>query len=145
GVDGGELAGPGVPANREEVAADPAAFRLDDAEDGVGGDGRIDGAAAAREDLGAGLRGKGLAGGHDAAIGNDHRARLGAVLRPGGGGEEKEGGEGSPHGVHGSSVVKREAGSWTRRRGGAEKNSGIGFLCVSASPRQELSRGGGVV
>ena len=80
GIDGRELAGFGLPINGEQVSAEPAALRLDDAQRGVGGDGRVHRGTAAGQHLGARLRGERLAGGHDAAIGDHHGPGLGSIL-----------------------------------------------------------------
>ena len=99
GVEGGELAGFGVPVDGEEVAADAVAFGLDDAEYGVSGDGGVDGGSAAGQYLRAGLGGEGLAGGDDPAIGDDHGARLRSILRVRANYEERKGDE--ERGTHG--------------------------------------------
>ena len=63
----------------------------------VGGDGRIHGRTAARQHLRSRLRCQRLAGGHDPAVGNHHRARRGTVLRVRGNRQkEKECGEEKP-------------------------------------------------
>ena len=102
-VETGDLAGFGVAVHDKEVAADAAHHGFDDAEDGVGGDGGVDGATALGEDLGAGLGGEDLAGGDNAAGGDDHGASVGPVRflggEEGGGDEEEERGFG--HGVWG--------------------------------------------
>ena len=80
GVDGGELAGLGIPIDGEQIAAHAVALRLDHAQHGVGRDGRVHGRTAARQNLRSRLRSQRLAGGHDAALRHHHRARLRTFL-----------------------------------------------------------------
>ena len=80
GVDAVKLAGFGFPVDGEEVAADAVGHGLSHAEDGVGGDARVNGGAAASQDTGAGLRGLHVAGGHDAVRRDDHGVAVVAIL-----------------------------------------------------------------
>jgi hypothetical protein len=63
----------GVVDHREQIAAHTVHVRLDEPQHGVGGDGRVDGMAAAREHLRPRLCGQRRAGGHDAACRGDER------------------------------------------------------------------------
>jgi hypothetical protein len=69
-----ELAGLGIPEQREQVAAEAGHVGVDDAEDGVGGDGGVDGRAVALEHLEAGLGGGVVGRGDGAASGEDRLA-----------------------------------------------------------------------
>ncbi len=81
GVQSIEFVGFGIVDDDEQIAADAVHHRGDHAHHGVGGDGGIDSVAAVFEDLHPGLRGQRGFGGYDAVGGNNHRARLSAVLR----------------------------------------------------------------
>ena len=82
GVEAVELLGLGVPDDGEQVAADAARHRLDHAEDGVGGDGRVDGVATLLKNLDRRRRRQRLAGRRHPLTGHHRRSRL--VQRPGG-------------------------------------------------------------
>ena len=88
GVQAVHDAGLGLVVEDEEIAAEPVAGRLHQADGRVGGDSGIDGVAAPLEDLHAGAGGQRLAGGDDAERGghdrsaHDRRGRAGR-LAPG--------------------------------------------------------------
>ena len=69
-----DRAGLRVVVDDEQVAADAVAGRLHQADGGVGGDGRVDGVAAALENLHAGARRQRLARGDDPEGRRDDRA-----------------------------------------------------------------------
>jgi hypothetical protein len=83
GVQAVKFAGLGVPIEKEEIAADTVHHWFSHTEDGVRGNGCVDGGAATAEYVCAHLRGQILAGGRDAAAGYDHGAAVGAVLGEG--------------------------------------------------------------
>src|SRR3954470_20721042 len=60
GIEAVEFFCVGVPYDREQVAAESAAHRLGHAEDGIGGDGGVDGVAAGLQDLDGRLSGERL-------------------------------------------------------------------------------------
>jgi hypothetical protein len=80
GVQAEQLALPRVVDQGEQVAADAVAHRRHQARHCVGGDRGVDGVAAARQDHGAGLRRQRMLRRDDAAPGDHHGPRLGAVL-----------------------------------------------------------------
>ena len=75
-----QFAGLGVPVESEQVAAQAVLHGFDDGEHGVGGDGGVDGRAAARQNLRRRLRGERLAGGCDSLLRDHLRAAVIAAL-----------------------------------------------------------------
>ena len=80
-VESGELFRSGIPFDGEEVATHAVIHGLDDAHNGVGGNGGVRGGASPRQNLRPGLRGQRLAGGDDTLPGDHHRACLRALKR----------------------------------------------------------------
>ena len=78
GIQAIQLACFGVPVNGEKVAADSIGHGLGDAQDGIGGDGRIDGGSALLQNSCARLRRLDVAGGDDAVL----RRNDGTPVRP---------------------------------------------------------------
>ena len=76
GVKAVELPRSGVPDEGEQIAPQPARHRLDDAQDGIGRQGRVDGVAAGAQHGQGGLGRQGLAGAGHPLPGQDGRARL---------------------------------------------------------------------
>ena len=76
GVEAVDLAGFRLVDDGEEVATHAVDVGLDDAHDGIGRDGGVDGVAAFFEDVRAGLRGEKLRSRDDAELRDDHGAAL---------------------------------------------------------------------
>ena len=80
GIDAGQFAGFRIPVNGEEISAHAATFGFHHTEHRVGRDGCIHSRSAPCQHLRPRLGSQRLAGGDDAAIADDHRARLGSIL-----------------------------------------------------------------
>ena len=80
-IQPGQFSGFRIVVNHEQVAAQPVHHGLHHGQHGVGGDGSVDRGPALSQNLCAGLRSQGLAGGGDSLLGNDHGAAIIAPLR----------------------------------------------------------------